>query len=86
MSFGKSAQFFSRASVFGTKIAPIFDSCGEQLHAAVRFLHLFKFGLVEGLAMSPEVGDSRETLAYFLYSDRGCAKINEEINGYLHSP
>ena len=25
------------------------------------------FGLVEGLAMSPEVGDSWETLAYFLF-------------------
>ena len=33
----------------------------------MRFLHLFKFGLVEGLAMSPEVGDSWETLAYFLF-------------------
>ena len=31
----------------------------------MRFLHLFKFGLVEGLAMSPEVGDNREILAYF---------------------
>ncbi|MBR2031590.1 MAG: hypothetical protein IKA04_05170, partial [Alistipes sp.] len=34
---------------------------------AVRFLHLFKFGLVEGLAMSPEVGDNREILAYFCF-------------------
>ena len=25
------------------------------------------FGLVEGLAMSPEVGDNREILAYFLF-------------------
>ena len=33
----------------------------------MRFLHLFKFGLVEGLAMSPEVRGRCETPSYFLF-------------------